>query len=188
MNTSLLISGLHENALLEEEHARLSQKLDFKILVYILAHCVYVVIPSGITKSQELSRLGYSFNSFVTDECQLQRSGEVQLGEQGEIQLSDLAKEAHKLMECDYLPKVMETSKQLISKFEENAENLPVEASIWTMPISVAKCEHISSSKVTMHPVFFKRKIVAWVNYEREEDTLVHYDFSAEGIFFDIIM
>ena len=44
MNTSLLISGLHENALQEEEHARLSQKLDFKILVYILAHCVYVVI------------------------------------------------------------------------------------------------------------------------------------------------
>ena len=161
MNTSLLISGLHENALKEEEHARLSQKLDFKILVYILAHCVYVVIPSGITKSQELSRLGYSFNSFVTDECQLQRSGEVQLGEQGEIQLSDLAKEAHKLMECDYLPKVMETSKKLISKLEENSENLPVEASIWTMPISVAKCKHISSSQVTMHPVFFNREIVA---------------------------
>ena len=55
----------------------------------------------------------------------------------------------------------METSKQLISKFEENAENLPVEASIWTMPISVARCEHISSKQVTMHPVFFKREIVA---------------------------
>ena len=160
MNKSLLISGLHERALQEQEHARLSQKLDFKILVYILAHCVYLVIPSGITKSRELSRLGYSFNSFVTDECQLQRLGEVQFVNQGEFQISDLAKEAHNLMECDYLPKVMETSKQLIAKLEENAETLPVESSIWTMPISVAKCEHISLSQIAMHPVFFKGKIV----------------------------